>query len=238
MKTHKLSFALVAALLALPLSAVAQNAEEEESPFSWNAAITSDYVFRGVSQTDEEPALQLGFDFSFGSGFYVGAWGSNVDFGSGGPDIEIDTYIGWNYDLSDDWNFDVALNRYNYFGEDDDFGDGDYNELLATLSYAETYNFNFGYTNDVYNLGESAFWYAVDGGWDIGNGFSLGAGVGLNTFDSSTGYQDYVDWTLSLGRDFGPVSAALSYHGTDSDGEDNFGDIADDRFVLTFSIGG
>lgn len=238
MKTHKLSFALVAALLVLPLTAVAQDAEEEESMFSWNIALTSDYVFRGVSQTDEKPAFQIGADLSFGSGFYVGAWASNVDFGTDGPWAEVDTYIGWNHDLSEDWNLDLAINRYNYIGAKASFGDPDYNEFLAVLSYAETYNFNFGYTNDVYGLDESGFYYGVDGSWEVGNGFSLGAGVALSTFDSATGYEDYMDWTVSLSRDFGPVNAALGYHGTDSDGEFNFGEIADDRFVLTFSIGG
>jgi len=238
MKTHKLSFALAAALLALPLTAAAQDAGEDDSGFSWNAAITSDYLFRGVSQTDEGPALQLGVDFSFGSGFYIGAWASNVDFGSGGPDIELDTYIGWNHDLSDDWNLDLAINRYNYLGASSSFDDGDYNEFLAVLSYADTINLNFGYTNDVYGLGEKAFYYGVDGSWEIGNGFSLGAGIGLSTFDSSTGIEDYTDWSLSVSRDFGPVNASLGYYGTNSDGELNFGELAEDRFVLTFSIGG
>lgn len=236
MKTHKLSFALVAALLALPLTAAAQEAEEEESMFSWNMALTSDYVFRGVSQTEEDPAFQVGADLNFGSGFYVGAWASNVDFGNDGPWVELDTYVGWNHDLNDSWNLDLAINRYNYFGESDDFGDGDYNEFLASITYGEAYSFNFGYTNDVYNLDESAFYYALEGGWDVGAGFSLGAGVGLSTFDSNTGYEDYMDWSVSLSRDIGIVNASLGYYGTDSDGDFNFGDAADDRLVLTFAI--
>jgi len=238
MKIHKLSFALVAALLALPMTAAAQDADEEESMFSWNLALTSDYVFRGVSQTEEKPAFQIGADLNFGGGFYIGAWASNVDFGDDGPWAEVDTYIGWNHDLSDDWNLDLAINRYNYIGAKDSFGDGDYNEFLAVLSYADTYNFHFGYTNDVYGLDEKAFYYGLDGSWDIGGDFSLGASVGLSTFDSNTGIEDYMDWSVSLSRDFGPVNASLGYFGTDSDGEFNFGKAADDRIVLTFSIGG
>ena len=243
--THKkLSLALVAALLAAPMLASAQDeaaepaAEEESSIYSWNAALTSDYVFRGVSQTDEEPALQLGADLNFDSGFYVGVWGSNVDFGDGSPDIEIDTYIGWNADLSSSWNFDIQLNRYNYIGEDDDFGDGDYNELITSFTWDETISLTYGYTNDVYALGETGQYFGASGSWDMGNGVGLDLSVGKSTFDRSTGIEDYKDWSVGINRDFGFVNVALGYYDTDSEGDFNFGDAADDRIVLTFSIGG
>ena len=236
--TNKLSLALSALLLAAPMTGFAQDAEDEESAFTWNAALTSDYVFRGVSQTQEDPAFQLGADFNLGAGFYVGAWASNVDFGAGGPDAEVDTYIGWNTDLSDAWNLDLMLNRYNYVGQEDYYGDIEYTEFLATAAYDETYSFTFGYTNDIYALGEDAFYYAAAGEWDVGHGFALGAGVGYNTFEESTGYQDYLDYSVSLSRSFGPVSASLMYVGTNNDGEVSFGDNAEDRVVLTFSIEG
>lgn len=256
MKHTRLTLALAASLFALPMAALAQDeaateeaateaavteevaAEEAESIFSWNAALSSDYLFRGVSQNDENPALSLGADLNFDSGFYVGVWGSNVDFGDGSPDIEIDTYIGWNTDLSDDWNLDLMVNRYNYIGEDDDFGDGDYNEFIAALAWSETYTFTFGYTNDVYNLSESGFYYGLAGTWEIAEGFGLDASVGRSTFDNATGIEDYTDWSIAVNRDFGFVNASLGYYGTDSNGDDNFGDAADDRLMLSFSIGG
>ena len=49
---------------------------------SGNVALTTDYIWRGMSQTDGSPAIQGGFDADFGNGIYAGAWGSNVDFGS------------------------------------------------------------------------------------------------------------------------------------------------------------
>jgi uncharacterized protein (TIGR02001 family) len=242
---NKLSLALAAALFALPLASFAQEdataevaAEEEESIFSWNAALATDYVFRGVSQTDEEAALQLGADLNFDNGFYAGVWGSNVDFGDGGPDIEIDTYIGWNWDLSETWNLDLMLNRYNYIGEDDGFGDGDYNELIGTVAWNEMFSFTVGYTNDVYGLDEEGLYYGVAGSWDIGAGVGLDIGFGQSQFDEATGIEDYNDYSISVNRDFGPVNAALGFYGTDGDGEFNFGETADNRFVLTLSIGG
>jgi uncharacterized protein (TIGR02001 family) len=234
---RKTPFALAAALLlALPVAAQAQ--DEDESPFSWNAAVTSDYVFRGASQTDENPALQLGFDFQLGGGFYVGAWASNVDFGTGGPDVEVDTYIGWNHDLSDEWNFDLMLNRYNYLGERSWYGSSDYLELLGSVTYNEMLTFTIGYSNDVWALDEDGWYYGVAGAFEIGNGFNLDVGVGHSTFDNNTGVEDYTDWTIGINRDFGPVNAGLHYHDTDSNGDYNFGDLGDGRVVLTFSIGG
>ncbi len=248
---NKLSLALAAALFALPLVSFAQDeaaaeevateevaAEEEASIYSWNAAIASDYVFRGVSQTDEEASLQLGADLTFDNGFYAGVWGSNVDFGAGGPDVEIDTYIGWNWDLSDSWNLDLMLNRYNYIGEDDGFGDGDYNELIGAVAWNEMFTFTVGYTNDVYGLDENGYYYGIAGSWDIGAGVGLDIGFGLNQFDENTGYEDYNDYSISVNRDFGPVNAALGFYGADADGDANFGETADNRFMLTLSIGG
>ncbi len=239
-KKKLLPFALAAALLALPLAATAQEeaAEEEESMFSWNAALTSDYMFRGASQTDGEAALQLGADLNFDNGFYVGVWASNVDFGTGGPDVEVDTYIGWNTDLGERVNLDLMLNRYNYLGEQDGYGAIDYNEFIGTLTLDETWSFTLGYTNDVYALDDDGFYYGLGGSFDVGMGWGLDVTVGHSTFGSSTGYEDYSDFSVGVTRDFGPVNVAVGYYGTDSAGDDNFGDTADNRFVVTFSIGG
>ncbi|PRH82702.1 TorF family putative porin [Arenimonas caeni] len=239
-KKKLLPFALAAALLALPLAATAQDeaAEEEESMFSWNAALTSDYMFRGASQTDGEAALQLGADLNFDNGFYVGVWASNVDFGTGGPDVEVDTYIGWNTDLGERVNLDLMLNRYNYLGEQDGYGAIDYNEFIGTLTLDETWSFTLGYTNDVYALDDDGFYYGLGGSFDVGMGWGLDVTVGHSTFGSSTGYEDYSDFSVGVNRDFGPVNVAVGYYGTDSAGDDNFGDTADNRFVVTFSIGG
>jgi uncharacterized protein (TIGR02001 family) len=88
-----LSAALVGGL-ALP-------AQAGELGLGASAALTTDYVFRGVSQTTQNPAVQASLDATYGI-FYLGAWGSNVDFGGTVPpavpqdiaNIEIDYYAG------------------------------------------------------------------------------------------------------------------------------------------------
>jgi uncharacterized protein (TIGR02001 family) len=251
MTAHKLSLALALALFSLPLAAFAQDeqaapeegtqaadepaaeAEEAESNFSWNVALTSDYVFRGISQSARDPALQGGLDYGFGdSGFYVGTWGSNIDFGEGGPDIEVDAYVGWNADMSDSLNLDVMLVRYGYFGEDDAYGNIDYNELIGKVTWSEMLSFTLGYTNDYANTGENSTYFNVTGEWDLGHDWGLSAGVGHTDFSDSDGYND---WMLGVSKQFGPVNAALNYYDTNID---DAGERLSDAVVLTFSIEG
>lgn len=230
MRKHLISMALLA---LMPLAAQAQ--EDDGSGFNWNAAATSEYMFRGISQTDDHPAIQAGAGYSFSNGFYVGGWASNVDFGES-TDAEIDTFVGWNGDLNDTFNLDVQLVRYNYVGEPDGV-DYAYNELIGKVSFAENYSATLGYTNDFLNTDTDSFYGAVGGSWAVGNEVNLTAGLGYTTVQ---GPEDgYLDYSIGVNRDFGPVNIGLGYIGTDSSGEDLFGkDNAEDKFVLTFAVGG
>ena len=260
MTPNKIALALALAALSLPMGALAQDAtdtadaaqdeapaadaadaadEEESSNLTWNLAVTSDYVFRGISQTDLDPALQGGLDYSFGdTGLYVGAWASNVDFAdSDGPDVELDYYIGWNHDLSDTLNLDLQVVRYSYMGEQDAYGNIDYNEVIGALAYDEMLTFTVAYANDYANEGFSSLYYNLGGSWDVGNDFALNAGVGRTNFSDDVG--SYTDWNLGVSRQFGPVNVALNYYDvTGGFIDDVFGsDKASDRVVLTLSLG-
>ena len=96
--------------------------------WSWNFGATSDYIFRGISQSRRDPALQAGVDMTYGI-FYAGAWGSHVNFGSNldGPlgtpgthiaDIEVDFYAGIKPVLGP-VTFDLGVIYYSYFGGKD-----------------------------------------------------------------------------------------------------------------------
>lgn len=225
------------ALLALmPLAAQAQ--EEDDSGFNWNAAATSEYMFRGISQTDDRPAIQAGAGYSWSNGLYVGAWASNVEFNEG-TDAEVDTFIGWNGDLSDNANLDVQLVRYNYVGEPDGV-DYAYNELIGKLTLAENYSLTLGYTDDYLNSETDSLYFGAGGSWEVGGGYNLTAGVGYTTVDEDLADENgYFDYSVGVNRDFGPVNIALGYVGTNNDGELLFGeDNAEEKFVLTFSVGG
>lgn len=243
MTIKKLSMALAAALLALPMVAAAQDeegAEEESSRLSWNLALTTNYMFRGADLSDDHPALQGGLDFAFDHGIYAGTWASNVDFAdSTGPDLEWDFYVGWSRDLSDDWNIDLMASRYHYFGARDSYGNIDYIEYFANISYQGLVTFQLAYTNDYSNSSEDAWYYGLSSGGEFGEVWSWDTNVGLSTFDSALGLEDYMDFSIGISRGFGPGTATLRFHAVDSDGRVNWGrDIGEDKLVFTYSIEG
>ena len=100
--------AMVAAGVAMPAQA-----EDQKLQFSATTVFTTDYMFRGISNTDNNPAVQPQFDIYYGI-FYVGVWGSNTVFGDG---IEIDYYAG----VTPKWKnitFNIAGLAYTYPGDD------------------------------------------------------------------------------------------------------------------------
>jgi len=254
MSLNKLTLALSLALFALPLTALAQESTEapeaaEEAPaaeaeaasnLSWNLSVTSDYVFRGITQTDFQPALQGGLDYAFGdSGWYVGAWASNVDFADAdGPDLELDTYVGYGFAPSDDWSVDLHAVRYTYLGERDAYGNIDYNEFFAATTFNDMLTLTLAYAPDYANADISSLYFGLGGTWEVGNGVSLNAGVGHSKFSDDVG--SYTDWNLGVSRSFGPVEAALTYYDTTGGYIDDVfaGDNASDTIVLSLKIGG
>ena len=215
-----LACALVLALSSLSATAFAQDAEEESSSgLSGTFAVTNDYVFRGVSQTNEDPAFQAGLTYTAPFGLYVGTWVSNVDFGGGDPDWEVDGFIGYGIDFAENWNFDVMVNRYNYPGA----GSSNYNELITKTTFLDTYSLTVAYTNDVYGMDENSFYYALGADWALPNDFSIGAHVGRTTYASGIGYKDYTDYGVTVGKTWGPLNLTVGYYDTDSSGEYDFG---------------
>ncbi|WP_312320097.1 TorF family putative porin [Stenotrophomonas sp.] len=220
---------LCAALFA-PFVASAQ--DEAESPFSWNVTGVSDYVFRGASQTDEDPTVQAGFTYTSPVGLYAGVWGSGVDFGPDGPDAEVDYFIGYGVDITDNVNFDVMLNRYSYPGS----SELAYNELITKTTFAEHYNVTVAYSNDVWNTDTNGWYYAFGTEWTLPQDFVLTANVGRSTFHEDVA-KDYTDWNIGVSRTWGLFTLGLGYYDTDGSGYDNFGKLADSRVVFTVSIG-
>lgn len=105
--------------------ALAQQPAAPTSPhtLTGNVGFYSQYIFRGLTQTDRDPALQGGFDYAHSSGFYAGTWGSNISwlrdgggYSSGGS-LEWDFYGGYKLSLPMDISADVGLLYYWYPGD-------------------------------------------------------------------------------------------------------------------------
>jgi uncharacterized protein (TIGR02001 family) len=100
-------------------------ARAESSPHSLsaNVGLFSQYVFRGLTYTDEKFALQGGVDYSHSSGFYAGVWGTNLDDDAlNGNRVEIDIYGGWGSQLTDDLGIGIGFVQY-YYPSNDSVGD-------------------------------------------------------------------------------------------------------------------
>ncbi len=121
---------------ALAFASLAGFTTQVQAEISANVALVNDYRFRGISQSNKNPALQGGFDYAAESGFYIGTWGSTVDFDSTtdfNGSLELDIYAGWGFDIGENSNIDVGYIYYAYPG-DDNGADGDYQEFYVNYS--------------------------------------------------------------------------------------------------------
>lgn len=168
-----------------------------------SVAATTDYRFRGVTQSSNNPAIQGGFTFSHKSGAYLSLWGSSVDFGVTGNSTETDVALGYTntLKLSDKLapTYDVGVIHYGYIGSGHSFDrngvgyDGknglDFNEVYGKLTFADSLlkgdalSVGVNYSND-YWANSKQFWYFNVGySAPIANtGFTGLASVGYNKF--------------------------------------------------------
>ncbi len=195
-----------------------------------NVALSSDYVFRYVSQTQEEPAISGGFDLDTGTGIYLGTWASNVDFGDDAT-VEIDFYGGYATEFDNGLGIDVGVIDYEYFDDDANdnlieiYGGASYKWLSATAY--------FGVDNSL-DAGDTDNYIWLEAGVEYPAGpVTLGATIG--TLDSDVADSDYSGWSVGASTDAAGLSFGLTYYDTDSDGEKIFGDNADGRVVFSIS---
>ncbi len=214
-------------------------AAEDELAISGNVSLASEYVFRGQSQTQEDAAVQGGLDLKYRS-FYVGAWGSNVDYDSDAT-AEIDYYGGYIFGLTENLSLDIGYIRYSYVGE----SDLDYDEVKAALGWKELtvgVNYCWNYLGeDPFGDGDvDYFYYFANYSVALPADFSLGLHVALNQADGeqnniafqNRGDNEYTEWNASLGKTFLGADFALTYWGTSIDGSNEYGD---ERLVFSVS---
>lgn len=213
---------------------------------SGNVAITTDYRFRGISQSDESAAVQGGFDAEFGPGFYIGTWASSVDFGSDNETgsfgtMEIDYYAGWASSIGDtDFGIDVGVIYYDYPGDTVD-PEGDYVEFYVGGSWKDL-SLQVNYSDDYYAETDE-FWY-ISGDYSLGlfdTDLTLDLHVGYNMLEEGEGFLSsdedaYTDYSVALTYNWASVDFSLAWVGTDLDEEDFFDtDYAEDVAVFTVS---
>lgn len=221
---NKLKSAVIGTLM-FPLSAIVV-AEESTSAFSvsGNVGLYSDYIFRGYTQTKNDPALQGGFDVEHESGLYAGVWASNVNWTTEGGymtdnSMEIDGYFGFAGSLGETGiGYDIGILKFYYPGDNLDNSDSS-SGAGAGGADTDATEFYAGVSKDIGIVSAGFTWYRVisDDAW----GFTDAKGsnyltldvdvpvgetpltasfhVGRQTFDGSGNDPfDYTDWKVNL----------------------------------------
>ena len=217
-----------AALAASFLASAAGVAQAEESPISANVTFTSDYVYRGISQSNENFAVQGGFDYAHDSGFYIGTWASSIDWLDKGG-AEVDVYVGFGNSIGDtDFSYDVGILQYFYPGGEIGGEDADTTEAYIGVGWKFlSFTYSYAFT-DLFGTPDSdgSEYYDLSADFDIGAGFGLGAHVGRQKIEGGGSYND---WKLGVTKDFVGLTFGLDYIDTDIDDTDG----ADERIVFS-----
>lgn len=212
-------------LVASGLIAAAGVAQAE---LSANLGVASNYYFRGVTQTDDAAAISGSVDYSHDSGFYLGTWMSNVDFG-GKEDMEVDFYGGFGGDIGDSGlGYDLSLLYYWYpgAGGDQQGGELDYTEVAGSLSFGPVaatlaYTVDSEYDDDDAPFIEGDIYYGLSADLPVDiKGFGLSAFVGYYDFDADgdagVGDLSYTHWGASFAKDAGDMGTfSVNYEQAD-----------------------
>lgn len=198
---------------AVTLMGLLGTASAQEAEVSANISLTSNYVFRGLTQTDDGPAIQGGFDVTSG-GFYVGTWASSVDFGDD-TTLEVDVYGGYSGALTETTSYDVGVIYYAYPDSPElPTGSQDFVEIYGGISQTLTDALSGGlyvyYSPEFYGETGEAVYVVANADYAVTEAFSIGATYGISEFheDGNTEYQDYsvgAFYSCDCGLDFGLV---------------------------------
>lgn len=206
--------------VALLAGAAMPSVAHAEGAFSGNIALTSDYVFRGYSQTMEDPAIQGGFDYT-DDFFYSGVWASNVDFGIPGS-IEVDVYAGVTPTLGP-VELDFGVTGFLYPDSTNAFGEFDFWELKAagaiTPVEALTLGAEANFSPDFTTNGGQSWYVEANAAYALTSMFSLSGAYGNQSVETANYYagstDNYNAWQLGGTFEAYGFSFDLRYHDTD-----------------------
>lgn len=191
-----------------------------EGAVTGNIALTSDYVFRGVSLSANDPAIQGGFDYTADM-FYAGVWGSSLSEG-----MELDLYAGFT-PTTGPVEWDLGVVGYFYPGADDDAAEFDYYELMVGASTSITEQFSVGglvaFAPENYGDTGEALYMELNAEFALNDATSFSAAYGNQNIDDPdgpfglAGEDDYNTWNLGATHAMHGFELDLRYHDTDID---------------------
>jgi len=206
MMKKSLNYLLLSATLGLGFTMPAQAVEG----LSANIGVTSNYLWRGLEQTNGKAAISGGIDYEAQSGFYAGTWVSNADWDTD-MTYELDLYLGFSGSI-EDVSYDVGFIQYAY---PDSTPDVDFSEAYINLTFGA---FTLGYATLVdaegADFGDDSY-ISLDAEFELASEIGLSLHVGTGTDDFYAG-ESFVDYGFSLSKsDF-----SLGFSKTDLDEDD------------------
>lgn len=248
---------LILSALLCPMFAWADETagEEPHASLTGNLALTSNYIFRGISQTWDKPAIQGGFDWVHPSGFYLGTWASNVSGNIyNNTSMEWDFYGGYNGSINDDLSYSIGLLEYYYPGGKYNAAPGEhYNTLEANagvtfkflnVKYSRTLTDYYGVNDNTAGNGDSkgSDYLEANVNYEVMEKLMLGLHIGHQKI-KNYGDFDYTDYKISLSKEFGGFNFTAAYSDTNADsalytysnGAGETKDISNGAFFVTVS---
>ncbi len=228
-KTLTTMLMAAAATVAMSGGALAQEADKALD-ISFNVGAATDYVWRGVSQTEESPQISGGVDATVGGMVYAGAWLSNVDFGTGNDtDFELDLYAGVRPQVGP-VSLDLGILYYGYInaptGSSQDFVE--FKVAGSVPVGPATVGAGVYWSNDFYGGTGNATYVELNGSVPVSEKFAVSGAVGYQDVDYEG---DYTNWNLGVSYAVNDIIGLdLRYHDTD---EHDFGDLYESRVVLS-----
>lgn len=226
---------IAASLLSLFAAApvLAEDKPAADYTLTGNVSIASEYIYRGIGQTNRKPAIQGGFDYAHNSGLYLGTWASNISWLSDASTdaakinapMEWDFYGGYKFNAGP-VGMDVGGLYYYYPGSyPAGFTSPDTTEIYAagtwkwfTLKYSYSLSNLFGAKSPAGDDTKGSGYLDLTSNFDLGGGFGLVAHVGhqdVAHFSDAS----YTDWKLGVTKDFFGLSWGLSYIDTNAKGD-------------------
>lgn len=196
--------------------------EEDGGPWEIGASVdlVSDYRFRGVSFSAEDPAIQGAFDISHSSGFYFGTWASSLEDSALYGSTEIDLYAGWSGEVADGLSIDAGLLYFVYPNGNDLVGDSDYFEPYASVTGAfgpveATLGAAYAPEQGTALASDNIYVYGDLGAGIPDTPISLSAHLGYSEGSLDYGSGGYLDWSLGASYTFDILTLGIAYVDTD-----------------------
>jgi len=206
--------------MAMLAGAATAGVAHAEGTVSANVALTSDYVFRGISLSGNDPAIQGGVDYTTDQ-WYAGVWSSSLSDG-----MELDLYAGFT-PTTGPVTWDLGIISYFYPGADDDAAEFDYYELKAAGGFSISEQFGIGgaayFAPENYGDTGEALYLEINAAYAINDAVSINGAYGNQSIDDpdgpfgAAGEDDYNTWNVGGAFALHGFQVDLRYHDTDID---------------------